>query len=186
MFRVNRTTVTRWANDGKLTTIRTLGGHRRYRSTEIRDLLAGIPVRQPEPGGEIHQGSTVTTATAALSRPRQRGYPAAPAAPTAPGFRRWIPAPQARTQASAVAQFNPQDPAHLVHRRKSMTSTADITSIRFLTVSEVALMMRVSKMTVYRLVHAGELEAIRVGRSFRVPELAVTQYLQAAFVTPAG
>ena len=40
----------------------------------------------------------------------------------------------------------------------------------FLTVAEVAAQMRVSKMTVYRLVHAGELEAVRVGRSFRVPE----------------
>ena len=34
-------------------------------------------------------------------------------------------------------------------------------------------MMRVSKMTVYRLVHGGELPAVRVGRSFRVPEEAV-------------
>jgi excisionase family DNA binding protein len=42
--------------------------------------------------------------------------------------------------------------------------------------------MRVSKMTVYRLVHSGELEAIRVGRSFRVPEQAVNQYLRDAFV----
>ena len=38
--------------------------------------------------------------------------------------------------------------------------------------------MRVSKMTVYRLVHAGELPAVRVGRSFRVPEEAVNEYLQ--------
>jgi excisionase family DNA binding protein len=37
-------------------------------------------------------------------------------------------------------------------------------------------------MTVYRLVHSGELEAIRVGRSFRVPEQAVNQYLKDAFV----
>ena len=37
--------------------------------------------------------------------------------------------------------------------------------------------MRVSKMTVYRLVHAGELPAVRVGRSFRVPEQAVHDYL---------
>jgi excisionase family DNA binding protein len=62
---------------------------------------------------------------------------------------------------------------------------ADATSlsdIRFLTVAEVATIMRVSKMTVYRLVHSGELEAIRVGRSFRVPEQAVNQYLRDAFV----
>src|SRR5580700_6761539 len=45
-----------------------------------------------------------------------------------------------------------------------------LSEVRFLTVAEVAAIMRVSKMTVYRLVHSGELEAIRVGRSFRVPE----------------
>ncbi len=62
---------------------------------------------------------------------------------------------------------------------------ADATSlseVRFLTVAEVATIMRVSKMTVYRLVHSGELEALRVGRSFRVPEQAVNQYLRDAFV----
>lgn len=47
----------------------------------------------------------------------------------------------------------------------------------FLTVAEVAEMMRVSKMTVYRLVHAGDLPAVRVGRSFRVHEKAVSEYL---------
>ena len=49
----------------------------------------------------------------------------------------------------------------------------DLTDVRFLTVAEVADMMRVSTMTVYRLVHAGELPAIRFGRSFRIPESAV-------------
>jgi excisionase family DNA binding protein len=49
----------------------------------------------------------------------------------------------------------------------------DLSDVRFLTVAEVAEMMRVSKMTVYRLVHSGELPAIRFGRSFRVPESAV-------------
>ncbi|QNE88830.1 helix-turn-helix domain-containing protein [Corynebacterium incognita] len=47
----------------------------------------------------------------------------------------------------------------------------------FLTVAEVAEIMRVSKMTVYRLVHSGELPAVRVGRSFRVHESAVDEYL---------
>lgn len=51
----------------------------------------------------------------------------------------------------------------------------------FLTVAEVAEIMRVSKMTVYRLVHAGELPAVRVGRSFRVHETAVNEYLDASF-----
>lgn len=50
----------------------------------------------------------------------------------------------------------------------------------FLTVAEVAQMMRVSKMTVYRLVHAGDLPAVRVGRSFRVHEDAVKDYLESS------
>lgn len=52
--------------------------------------------------------------------------------------------------------------------------------VTFLTVAEVAAIMRVSKMTVYRLVHGGELSAVRVGRSFRVPEPAVREYLSEA------
>jgi excisionase family DNA binding protein len=50
--------------------------------------------------------------------------------------------------------------------------------LRFLTVAEVAALMRVSTMTVYRMVHAGSLPAIRFGRSFRIPETAVEQVLQ--------
>jgi excisionase family DNA binding protein len=49
---------------------------------------------------------------------------------------------------------------------------------RFLTVAEVATLMRVSNMTVYRLVHAGELPAVRFGRSFRIPESAVVAAIQ--------
>ncbi len=41
MFRVDPKTVTRWAKAGKLTSIRTLGGHRRYREAEVRELLTG-------------------------------------------------------------------------------------------------------------------------------------------------
>jgi excisionase family DNA binding protein len=52
-----------------------------------------------------------------------------------------------------------------------------LNEVRFLTVAEVAAVMGVSKMTVYRLVHSGEFPAIRVGRSFRVPEQAVHDYL---------
>ena len=39
---------TRWAKAGKLTSIRTLGGHRRYRESEVRALLAGIPSQRVE------------------------------------------------------------------------------------------------------------------------------------------
>ena len=57
----------------------------------------------------------------------------------------------------------------------------DVSEVKFLTVAEVARMMRVSKMTVYRLVHSGELPAVRVGRSFRVPERDVDDYLRKSF-----
>jgi excisionase family DNA binding protein len=57
--------------------------------------------------------------------------------------------------------------------------------VSFLTVAEVAAIMRVSKMTVYRLVHSGDLPAVRVGRSFRVPERAVHDYLREAYVETA-
>lgn len=40
LFRVDPKTVTRWAKAGKLTAIRTLGGHRRYKSSEVRALLS--------------------------------------------------------------------------------------------------------------------------------------------------
>ncbi|MFD6392453.1 helix-turn-helix domain-containing protein [Nocardia sp. NPDC055029] len=52
---------------------------------------------------------------------------------------------------------------------------------QFLTVAEVADLMRVSKMTVYRLVHSGELPAVRVGRSFRVHAKAVHDYLETSY-----
>jgi excisionase family DNA binding protein len=58
---------------------------------------------------------------------------------------------------------------------------SNLSDVRFLTVQEVAALMRVSKMTVYRLVHSGELASVRVGRSFRVPEKAVNDYLRGAF-----
>jgi excisionase family DNA binding protein len=53
---------------------------------------------------------------------------------------------------------------------------------RYLTVLEVADIMRVSKMTVYRLLHSGELPGVRVGRSFRVPQDALDHYLATSVV----
>lgn len=53
-----------------------------------------------------------------------------------------------------------------------------VDEVRFLTVAEVAALMRVSKMTVYRMVHSGELPAIRFGKSYRVPESAVDSIVQ--------
>lgn len=56
---------------------------------------------------------------------------------------------------------------------------------RFLTVQEVADLMRVSSMTVYRLIKSGDLRAVRVGRSFRVRETDVDAYLESHY-TQAG
>ncbi len=47
---------------------------------------------------------------------------------------------------------------------------AEIPDVAFLTVAEVAKLMRVSNMTVYRMVHSGALPAVRFGGSYRVPE----------------
>jgi excisionase family DNA binding protein len=58
---------------------------------------------------------------------------------------------------------------------------SSLSEIKFLTVAEVAAVMRVSKMTVYRLVHSGELASVQVGRSFRIPERAVHEYLRVGF-----
>ena len=45
LFRVDPKTVTRWAKAGKITAIRTLGGHRRYRLSEVQALLKSFPRR---------------------------------------------------------------------------------------------------------------------------------------------
>lgn len=49
---------------------------------------------------------------------------------------------------------------------------------RFSTVQEVADVLRVSKMTVYRLVHAEEIPSVRVGRGIRIPTAGVWRYLE--------
>ncbi len=56
---------------------------------------------------------------------------------------------------------------------------------RFLTVAEVATMMRVSTMTVYRLLKAGDLASVRVGKSYRIREDDVDAYLAKRY-TEAG
>lgn len=56
---------------------------------------------------------------------------------------------------------------------------------RFMTVAEVAQLMRVSTMTVYRLIKAGDLPAVRVGKSYRIREDDVDRYLASRY-TEAG
>ncbi|MDH3706182.1 MAG: helix-turn-helix domain-containing protein [Acidimicrobiia bacterium] len=55
----------------------------------------------------------------------------------------------------------------------------------FLTVAEVAAMMRVSTMTVYRLIKAGDIPAVRVGKSYRIREDDVDRFLADRY-TEAG
>ena len=56
---------------------------------------------------------------------------------------------------------------------------------RFMTVAEVATLMRVSTMTVYRLIKAGDIAAVRVGKSYRLREDDVDQFLSSRY-TQAG
>ena len=53
---------------------------------------------------------------------------------------------------------------------------------RLLTVGEVAGTMRVSNMTVYRLIKSGQLAAVRVGKNYRIRETDVDEYLSARSV----
>ena len=50
LFRVDPKTVTRWADAGKLTAVRTLGGHRRYRQDEVQNLLVTSSISLPAAG----------------------------------------------------------------------------------------------------------------------------------------
>jgi excisionase family DNA binding protein len=50
LFRVDPKTVTRWADAGKLTAVRTLGGHRRYRQDEVQNLLVASSISLPNSG----------------------------------------------------------------------------------------------------------------------------------------
>ncbi|WP_035781771.1 helix-turn-helix domain-containing protein [Arthrobacter sp. H14] len=52
--------------------------------------------------------------------------------------------------------------------------------VELLTVAEIAGALRVSKMTVYRKVHSGELPSVQFGRSFRIPATAVEAYMPEA------
>ena len=73
----------------------------------------------------------------------------------------------------------------LQHRRPPTPPAPVRTTTRpglsVLTVEEIAKELRVSKMTVLRAIHRGELKAFRVGRSFRIPEREFGKYLRNAF-----
>lgn len=61
---------------------------------------------------------------------------------------------------------------------------SDFRNLELLTVEEVATVLRVSKMTVYRRVHSGELPSVHFGRSFRIPARAIEAYLNPRTTSP--
>lgn len=63
-----------------------------------------------------------------------------------------------------------------------MRSVTDVTDVKLLTVVEVAHALRVSKMTVYRLVKSGDLKTLKVGRSFRIHEQSFNDYVAEAAI----
>jgi excisionase family DNA binding protein len=63
-----------------------------------------------------------------------------------------------------------------------MTRAGEGTTLRLLTVAEVADALRVSSMTIYRLIKTGDLPAVRVGKSFRIRETDLKDYLTAGVV----
>jgi excisionase family DNA binding protein len=64
---------------------------------------------------------------------------------------------------------------------EEQTPTGPFTG-RFATVGEVARQLRVSNMTVYRLVKSGDLPAVRVGRGYRIREIDLMRYLEKRYM----
>ncbi len=54
-------------------------------------------------------------------------------------------------------------------------------SLKFMTVGEVADLMRVSSMTVYRLIKAGDLRAVQVGKSYRIKEEDINSFIASRY-----
>ncbi len=102
-------------------------------------------------------------------------------------FRRRVgPGPDELTLAPPVPLDTMRFAAYPHGRRSKGCQVAQsFSKARFLTVQEVAELMRVSSMTVYRLIKAGDLPAVRVGRSFRVRDEDVDAYLESKY-TQAG
>lgn len=81
----------------------------------------------------------------------------------------------------------PTNPAGLQSRQRRgvVKLSVQYTRSNFLTVGEVSQVLRVSNMTVYRLINAGQLPAVRVGKSYRVREEDLDAFLAGRF-TEAG
>lgn len=80
------------------------------------------------------------------------------------------------------------DKAGSANSGSTESSAQDVTRLgsslppaRYFTVAEVAATVRLSKMSVYRLIHSGQMEAVQFGRSFRIAESALNDYLAGSF-----
>lgn len=61
-----------------------------------------------------------------------------------------------------------------------MPDLSEFDNLQLMTVAEVSTVLRLSRMTVYRLIRSGELQSVRVGRSYRVPAASVRSLLDAS------
>lgn len=95
MFRVDPKTVTRWAKSGKLSSVRTLGGHRRYLASEVRAWLDGVPGQRVETDNRQVAAERPATAeqeaTAAKAPERTSGLDQLPPPPATPGSSGGLP-----------------------------------------------------------------------------------------------
>jgi excisionase family DNA binding protein len=82
-----------------------------------------------------------------------------------------------------MARFGVRCPCGLPRRERTLPARRSYTGDPLLTVSEVAATMRVSNMTVYRLIKSGQLAALRVGKNYRIRESDMNAYLNEGSVT---
>lgn len=83
---------------------------------------------------------------------------------------------------SRAGLWRPPDDGRYARCGRKDEMARDEPGIRLLTVAEVAGVMRVSRMTVYRLIRRGQLKAVRVGRNYRVREEDLRGYLESSAV----
>ncbi len=132
-------------------------------------LIAAAAVDRSLTAAELDKALGISEGPGATVPTREEKSPSSPASRPRPTREdRLSDSPEYRHAGTARTGM---DPRHVPPCPGSQTDA------RFLTVAAVALMMGVSKMTVYQLVHHGKLDAIRLGRSFRIPEQAVLAYM---------
>jgi excisionase family DNA binding protein len=76
--------------------------------------------------------------------------------------------------------------AQAIHQRSVVEESRAFVTGRLFTVAEVAEVMRVSNMTVYRLIKSGELPALRVGKGYRIFEADLQRFLEGRSVHVEG